>query len=306
MTDRAITNLPASIRQRLLNRARAENRTFSEILQYYASERFLYRLSQSVHADRFVLKGALMLRVWQSPECRPTMDIDVLGMTSNRETDTVAQFREIVSAEVEPDGLTFDPDSIRTAVIAEDADYHGIRVRMQCQLDSIVTPIQIDIGFSDLVFPEPQMGELPTSLDLPAPRVLCYSRESSIAEKLNAMVRLGELNSRMKDFYDIWLLARQFDFDGTTLCGAIAQTFGRRQTDLPEEILAFTESFARAKQSQWRAFCRRLRQETLPEDFLEVIGAVRGFLSPAISAVRAGRSFPEVSAAGVWSSSDRP
>jgi len=200
-------NIPASVRQRILNRAKSDRRPFNELLQYYAMERFLYRLSQSTHADRFILKGALMLRVWRSPELRPTMDIDMLGRTSNREADIIAQIRDILSMDVEADGLAFDADSIQAERITEDADYEGIRIH------SARINMQVDIGFGDVVYPKPEKAELPTMLDSPAPRLLCYSRESSIAEKFETMVKLGVLNSRMKDFYDIWLLSRQFDFD---------------------------------------------------------------------------------------------
>lgn len=224
----------------------------------------------------------------------------MLGRTSNQGDDIVAQFREILSVQVEPDGLVFDPDSISTQAIAEDADYQGIRVRMSCQLDSMRSTLQIDIGFSDVVFPEPEFTDLPTILELPAPRMLCYSRESSIAEKLNAMVKLGELNSRMKDFYDIWLLACQFDFDGVLLSGAITRTFHQRSTDLPQEIEAFTESFVDGKQIQWRAFRKRLRRETSPEDFTEVVAVIQVFLAPVISACSIGKSFSKTWTAGAW------
>ena len=306
MNERKLKNLPASIRQKILNKAKAENRSFNELLQYYASERFLYRLCQSEYTDRFVLKGAMMLKVWRSPECRATMDIDMLGRTSNREADIVAQFRDILSVDVEPDGMIFDPDSIITQSIAEDADYQGIRVRLRCRLDSARINLQIDIGFSDTVFPEPEITEIPTIIDLPAPRMLCYSRESSIAEKLHAMVKLDTLNSRMKDFYDIWMLARQFDFDGGLLSGAISQTFSQRRTDIPDAPVAFTAEFAQDKQVQWAAFHRRLGQDALPEDFAEVVMAIRGFLMPVISALRAGRSIDgRWTAAGPWVDSRR-
>lgn len=193
-------NIPASVRQRLLDRARSDHRPFNELLQYYAMERFLYRLSQSVHASRFILKGALMLRVWRSPEFRPTMDIDMLGITRNEEADIVAQIRNILAVAVEADGLAFDPYSIQAERITEDADYEGIRIRFLGTLDSARINMQIDIGFGDVVYPEPEESELPTMLNFPAARLLCYSRESSIAEKLEAMVKLGMLNSRMKDF----------------------------------------------------------------------------------------------------------
>ena len=189
-------NIPASVRQRILNRAKSDRRPFNELLQYYAMERFLYRLSQSAHADRFILKGALMLRVWHSPELRPTMDIDMLGRTSNKEADIIAQIRDILSMDVEADGLAFDADSIQAERITEDADYEGIRIRFRGTLDSARINMQVDIGFGDVVYPEPEESELPTMLDSPAPRLLCYSRESSIAEKFEAMVKLDALNSR--------------------------------------------------------------------------------------------------------------
>ena len=210
-------NVPASVRQRLLNRARSDRRPFNELLQYFAMERFLYRLSQSAHADRFVLKGALMLQVWRSPDIRPTMDIDLLGRTSNAEDDLMAQLRDILAVDVEPDGLAFDADSIRTERITEGANYEGIRIRFPGTLATARIHMQIDAGFGDVVYPAPEAADLPTMLDFPAPRLLCYSRESVIAEKLEATVKLGMLNSRMKDFYDIWLLSRQFDFNGPDL-----------------------------------------------------------------------------------------
>ena len=285
-------NLPASVRQRILNRAKSDRRPFNELLQYYAMERFLYRLSQSAHADRFILKGALMLRVWHSPELRPTMDIDMLGKTSNKEADIITQIRDILSMDVEADGLAFDADSIQAERITEDADYEGIRIRFRGALDSARINMQVDIGFGDVVYPEPEESELPTMLDSPAPRLLCYSRESSIAEKFEAMLKLGVLNSRMKDFYDIWLLSRQFDFDGATLAEAIRLTFERRGTALPTEIKAFTEPFIDAKQIQWTTFWKRLQQDHVPVSFREVTTAVDGFLSPVVAAISSGKPGP--------------
>jgi len=264
-------------------------------------ERFLYRLSQSAHVDRFILKGALMLMVWRSPELRPTMDIDMLGRTSNKEADIIAQIRDILVLDVEADGLAFDPDSIRVERITEDADYAGIRIRFLGALDAVRINMQIDIGFGDVVYPMPEESEFPTMLDLPAPRLLCYSRESSIAEKLEAMVKLGVLNSRMKDFYDIWLLSRQFDFDSSRLAEAIRLTFEQRNTTLPAEIEAFTESFMNAKQIQWTAFWKRLQQYHAPVSFNEVATAVSRFLSPIIVAISSGQSNPRTwTAPGPW------
>ena len=294
-------NIPASVRQRLLNRAKSDRRPFNELLQYYAMERVLYRLSQSAHADRFILKGALMLRVWRSPELRPTMDIDMLGKTSNEEADIVAQIRNILTVDVETDGLAFDPDSIQAEQITEDADYEGIRIRFLGALGSARINMQIDIGFGDVVYPEPEESDLPTMLNSPAPRLLCYSRESSIAEKLEAMVKLGMLNSRMKDFYDIWLLSRQFDFDGTELAKAIRLTFEQRGTTLPAEIEAFTEPFIETKQTQWAAFWKRLQQNHVPASFREITASVDRFLSPIVAALSSGKPSPtNWTAPGAW------
>jgi predicted nucleotidyltransferase component of viral defense system len=259
----SVKNLTASVRDRLFAQAKKSGRLFNELLQYYAMERFLYRLTKSKYAARFILKGALMLRVWQSPESRPTMDIDLLGITSNDEAEITGQIREILSIEVEPDGLHFDATSIRVERITEDAEYQGLRVRFRGILRTAKINMQLDIGFGDVVFPEPELSKYPTILDFPAPQLRCYSPESAIAEKLEAMVKLGELNSRMKDFYDIWMLARQFDFDSASLVEAIRKTFTRRQTDLPASIAALSKEFGEAKQAQWNAFRKRLEATIL-------------------------------------------
>ncbi len=208
-------NIAASVRQRLLNRARSDLRPFNELLQYYAMERFLYRLSKSKYANQFILKGALMLRVWEAPEHRPTMDIDMLGNVSNNQESIRLQIKKILAVDVHLDGLIFDAESVLSQRITEDADYQGVRVRFKGALGTARINVQIDIGFGDIFYPKAKKSELPTMLEYPAPKLLCYSRESAIAEKFEAMVKLGMLNSRIKDFYDIWMLSRQFDFDGS-------------------------------------------------------------------------------------------
>jgi len=298
---KAPRNMPASVRQRLLNRAKREHRPFYELLQYFANERFLFRLSKSSHADRFILKGALLLGVWRSPELRPTMDIDMLGRTSNDEAEIIAQIRDILTVEVETDGLAFDPDSIQAERITEGADYDGIRIRFLGALGSVRINMQIDIGFGDVVFPEPEKLDFPTILNFSAPRLLCYSRESSISEKLEAMVKLGMLNSRMKDFYDIWLLSRQFNFDGAKLAEAIRGTFERRGTALPAEIEIFTEPFIVAKQTQWAASRKRLQQNHVPSSFREIMASVSSFLSPIITALNLEKATPKIwTTPGPW------
>ncbi|TNF18403.1 MAG: nucleotidyl transferase AbiEii/AbiGii toxin family protein [Vibrionaceae bacterium] len=284
-------NIAASVRQKLLNRARSDKRPFAELLQYYAMERFLYRLSQSTHSKHFILKGALMLRVWESPEFRPTMDIDMLGKTSNDEANIVSQITEILNLAVEPDGLDFDVNSIQSERIKEDADYQGVRIRFRGTLDSARINMQIDIGFGDIVHPCPEECDLPTMLDFTAPRLLCYSRESAIAEKFEAMVKLGVLNSRMKDFYDIWLLSRQFNFNGSHLVQAILLTFKQRGTALSDDIVAFQAPFIEEKQIQWTAFRKRLGQEYVPSELVDIINQLAAFLRPVVETAQSGDAF---------------
>jgi len=293
VTERPLKNIAASIHQRLLNLAKETGRPFNELLQYYAMERFLYRLAHSKHGEKFVLKGALMLGVWKAPLSRPTMDIDLLGRLDNSVETLTAVARDACNEKVEPDGLAFDPETVTGERIAEDADYAGVRIQLRGMLGNARINIQVDVGFGDVVYPAPVSTEYPTLLDLPAPKLRTYSRESAMAEKFEAMVKLGLLNSRMKDFFDIWLLCRQYEFDGTTLSAAISKTFAHRKTAISAEPDAFTPVFADApaKQAQWRAFIRRTRLESPPADFAEVVKAVSGFLQPVADALAAGKGF---------------
>lgn len=304
MTRRQYKNVGASIRQRLLTKARQTGRPFSELLQYFAMERFLYRLSKSPYADNFILKGALMLTVWEAPFTRPTMDIDFLGRIENSVETLVKITREICRQEVEPDGIVFDVTEVDAERIAEDADYEGIRIRFRGSLDTARFVIQLDIGFGDIIVPSPEAMNYPTILDLPAPQLRGYSRESTIAEKFEAMVKLGTLNSRMKDFFDIWLMSRQFDFDGNILAEAITKTFSTRGTKIPAEPLALTDAFAEdaAKANQWRGFVRRNRLSEAPKDFPEVIVPIGAFLKPISECLAAGQVFKLIwKAPGPWS-----
>ena len=304
MTKRQYKNIGASIRQRLLTKARETNRPFSELLQYFAMERFLYRLSKSPYAEHFILKGALMLTVWEAPLTRPTMDIDFLGRIENSVETLVKVTREICQREVEPDGVVFDVTDIHAERIAEDADYEGIRIRFRGSLDTARFVIQLDIGFGDIIVPAPESMDYPTILDLPAPHLRGYSRESTIAEKFEAMVKLGILNSRMKDFFDIWLMSRQFDFDGTILVEAITKTFSTRGTKIPAEPLALTDAFAEdtTKATQWRGFVRRNRLSEAPKDLAEVIVSIGAFLKPILESLASGHVFKSIwKAPGPWS-----
>lgn len=293
MTRRKITNLPASIRQRLQHVAKESGRPFQEVLQYYAMERFLYRLSVSEHADKFVLKGALMLAAWGGAATRPTRDIDLLGFLSNQVDEIAAVMREVCEHEVEPDAVAFDAATVAGVVIKEDADYEGVRITFRGTLGNIRLPMQIDVGFGDIVFPEATLTKYPTILDHEPPRLRGYSRETTVAEKFEAMVKLGLLNSRMKDFYDTWALSQQFDFDGATLATAIESTFANRGTTLPPQPTAFSAAFASdpIKEVQWRAFRRKARLEHAPEDFAAVTERVAAFLLPLVAALTQRQSF---------------
>jgi predicted nucleotidyltransferase component of viral defense system len=229
VTARKTKDLAASVHQRLLNRARAVGRPFAELLQHYAMERFLYRLSKSPHAPSFVLKGALALTMWGIPRSRTTKDIDFLGQADNSVDSVVITVQGVCLERVEPDGMAFDASTVEGERIIEGADYEGVRVRFGGSLGSARVTMQLDIAFGDAVVPAPQLVAYPTILDFPPPRLKVYSRESTISEKLEAMVRLGLLNSRMKDFFDIWLLSARFSFDGATLSYAIQRTFEARR-----------------------------------------------------------------------------
>ena len=304
MTRRQIKNLAHSVHRRLQNKAKDTNRPFNELRQYFAMERFLYRLSESPHADKFVLKGALMFKAWEAPLSRPTMDIDLLGQTDNSVEAILAVTKDVCLQDVEPDGLAFDAASLQGERITEDADYEGVRVRFQASLGMERVPMQLDIGFGDVVVPSAVVTEYPTLLDLPAPRLNGYSRETAVAEKFEAMVKLGVLNSRLKDFFDIWLLSRQFDFDGSVLAMAITETFSTRGTEIPQHPVALTGALVEdpSKVAQWRGWIRKSKLENVPEDLGEVIGATAAFLGPIADALAAGRSFEGVwKAPGPWS-----
>ena len=303
MKDRKVKNIAASVRQRLLNAAKSSGRPFQEVLQYFAMERFLYRLAQTGHADKLVLKGALMLTVWRASTTRPTRDIDFLGRMQNSIEQVAGAVRDACRQSVEPDGLVFDAESIGGTNIKEDADYEGVRISFRGYLENVPIPMRVDVAFGDVLFPVPPMTDYPTILDHAAPRLQVYSRESAIAEKFEAMVKLGQLNSRMKDFYDIWVLSRQFEFDGPTLVEAIEKTFSHRGTTITPEPTAFSLAFASepSKVTQWQAFLRKSKLQDAPSDLSLVVQAIAAFLGPPAAALNERRHFPHIwNAPGPW------
>lgn len=303
MSKTKARDFAASVRQRLLNEARKTNRPFSELAQYFAMERFLYRLSKSSYADKFVLKGALMLPVWKAPLARPTMNIDVLGQIDNNIEVIVDVIRSICAQHVESDGITFDENSVEGELITEDADYEGVRIKFRGKLGTVRISMQVDVGFGDVVVPPATPVVYPTILDLPKPHLLGYSMESTIAEKFEAMVKLGMLNSRMKDFFDIWFLARQFNFSGHTLQKAVKATFSTRSTDIPSVPVAFMPDFSGdpIKDVQWKAFIRKNRLLNIPKGFQKIVEDVAAFLGPIVENLASNRPFKSSwKALGPW------
>lgn len=289
-----IINMAASVHARLLKRAKAEGRPFNELLQYYAMERFLHRLSRSAYAHRFVLKGALMLQFWGGPLSRATKDIDLLGRPISSVSDLAAIVRACIAVDVEDDGVRFDPASVIGERIRLAANYDGVRVRCGGSLGNARIALQIDVGFGDVVTPREQAIEYPSLLDLVPSRLLGYTPETAIAEKFQALVVLDMANTRMKDFLDIWALAQGREFSGAVLAQALHATFRRRRTALPTTTpVALTPPFhsAPAKQAQWRAYLRKGRVQGSVPALAIVATQIDTFLIPVVEALVAGAGF---------------
>lgn len=296
MSQKNVINIAASVRQKLLNKSKELAQPFNELLQYYGLERFLYRISASKYHDKFVLKGALLFTVWRQSAIRSTVDIDLLGKVSNNPDDIVKVFQEICNVKAQEDGLRFESASVIAEPITLDADYHGVRVQLCGYLGTAKIRVQVDIGFSDIITPNPETSYYPTILDLPAPRMNCYNKETAIAEKLQAMVKLDILNSRMKDIYDIWILSKRFEFDGMLLQSAIINTFKKRQTEVTPKVITFTEQYYRnpEKIAQWKGFLKRSKVSDIPADLEDVLESVRSFLLPVLSHIAENDKFKKI------------
>jgi predicted nucleotidyltransferase component of viral defense system len=262
MPDRP-RNIGASARQRLLNLAHARGQPMELLLTRYALERLLHRLSLSQHRERFVLKGAMLLATWFDEPHRATRDVDLLGFGDAAEDALLGTFREIMAVEVD-DGVIFDLKGLRIEAIREEVEYGGSRLRTTAALAGARIPITVDIGFGDAVEPGVEDIDLPVLLDMPSPHLRAYPPETVIAEKFHAMVVLGRANSRMKDYYDVWMLTGAFEIDPERLRRAIAATFARRNTTIPTEVPdGLSDAFADdpGKQRQWEAFARNLLKQ---------------------------------------------
>lgn len=274
-----------SIKSKLRNLSVQEGKPYEYVQTHYMIERLLYRLSRSRFSDDFILKGGLLLHALFENRARATRDIDFLARSINNEPELLkAAFREICQLEAD-DAVTFDASTIQTEEITEDADYSGIRIKLVGYLDRSRSTLQFDIGFGDAIVPKPMDMVYPSLLGMDETHLLVYSKESLIAEKFQAMVYLAQANSRMKDFYDIYMLATAFGFDGAILREAIYQTLTRRGTPLSEEPIIFTENFASypGKAAQWQGFSKRIHIESL--SLAEVLSMLRTFLLPVYVAI---------------------
>ena len=308
MSRRPVRNVAASVRQRLLNLAHGRGEPFQLVLTRYAGERLLFRISQSQYADQFVLKGAMLFSL-SGDAYRPTRDLDLMYVGESDIPHLEDLFRDICKANVEEDGLRFIESSVRGEGIRENQPYGGARITLRVRLGQANVQAQVDIGFGDAVTPAPKWMSFPSILEFAGPRLKVYPRETIVAEKFHAMVTLGIANSRMKDFYDIWALAKRFSFKGGMLSKAIRRTFARRRTQVPDATpLALTAEFHEdtAKETQWAEF---LRRGELAGDGITLAGVaalIERFLMPPTLAISRDDEFEMVwRSGGPWRPSEK-
>jgi hypothetical protein len=293
MGKKIIKDIGESIRQRLLNISQKTKRPFSEVLTYYMIERFIYRLSKSSYKNRFILKGALMFIVWNLSDTRATRDIDLLGKTHNTIENLSQIIKEICRIECLEDAAKFISDSVECELIQEQNEYRGVRAYFNGELAKAKTRMQIDIGFGDIVFPEPSNVNYPTMLGMVSPAILGYTPETLIAEKIHAMVRHGLRNSRMKDYFDVWVLSNQFLFEGNSLAKAIQKTFAQRKMALTDAAINIFDElvFDNVKKTQWKSFISNNVLTIAPDSFGEIIERIKLFIQPIFEYSSKGNPF---------------
>ena len=297
-------NISASIRGKLERKARELGRPFAELLQYYGMERFLYRLSKSKYSKAFILKGALMFNAWEVPSRRTTIDIDFLAKTQNQVKKIEGVVKEICNITGSKDGLIFEAESVVGQRIREDADYYGVRIKFRGFLERSRVPMQLDISFDDVISPRPKKIRYPSILGVSYLSLLGYPYESVISEKFEAMIKLGALNSRMKDFYDVWLLIRQFDFKGAAIQTSLQKTFLNRKTKLPSTPIIFPSEIFDEESDRnilWKAFLQKNQIQEAPQSLNRVAKDIQDFLLPPIQLLSVGKNFQKTwKASGPW------
>lgn len=287
-------NVAASVLARLRNSSRSSDGPFQQVLQLYAIERFLYRISKSSHAQSVILKGALLLKTIGIPGARPTVDIDMLRKGKADQASLVTLIKDCATLDVAADGLAFIADSVVAEEIVKDSEYGGTRILLDARMDNVRLRVQVDFGVGDVMVPGPRMIEYPVFLGSDTIQLLAYPVESAIAEKLQAMVALGNANSRMKDFYDVWICSNHLDFDANVLLKAIDATFKNRETPVPAgEFEALTAAFVEGHRVQWNAFVRKLREDELTDAFDKVVSELRTFAMPVLGALARGEKLTQ-------------
>lgn len=286
-------NIAVSVRARLTGRARARRENAQLLMTRYVIERLLYRLSLSPHRDRFVLKGAMLFSLWAEAPYRATGDLDLLALGENAPDRLAAVFQEILTVRVEDDdGVVFRPETLRAAAARAEDEYAGVRLDFIAELAGARLPMHVDIGFGDAITPGALEIEYPSMLEQPAAHLRAYPPETVVAEKFQAMVELDMLNTRLKDFYDLWAIAGTFDFAGEILARAIESTFARRRTPLPHDMpAALTPAFADEKQGQWAAFLRRTEIALAPEPLAAIQARIADLVMPPVLALGQGERF---------------
>jgi len=285
--NKTIANIQVSVHDRLLNISRETNAPYNEILQYYGIERFLYRLSKTKYINLFILKGGLTFYCLSIPSRRPTKDIDFRGFVSNDPEKLLQIIKEICQTDVANDGVEFDANSISVQETQIDADYTGMRIKLTAYLGKSIIPMQIDIGFSDVITPEIVELNYPVLLStFSVPKVMAYPFETIVSEKFHAIIKIGELNTRAKDFYDIWLLSEVMNFDSLILEDAINKTFTKRKTKIPQERpYVLSREYGALSQKMWANFLKKSFDKKLTEssDFVFIVERIWSFLQFPVS-----------------------
>jgi Nucleotidyl transferase AbiEii toxin, Type IV TA system len=285
--SKVLKNPATSVRARLLHYARQHGDEYQRVLTRYAIERFLFRLSQTKEAERYVLKGAMLFVTWPEHVFRPTGDLDLLGYGDANPAAITGLFTRICQVEAPADGIVFDPVTLKVEPVREADKYQGVRLSLKGELEKAVIHVQVDIGFGDHVYPPPTRQTFPSLLpDLPAANILMYPPETVVAEKFEAMIRFGEANGRIRDFHDMWVTTRTFSFDLPRLLEAVGGTLRRRETAIPTEMpVGLTEAFARIAEERglWSGFLRRNPPTVKPPPFAELQAELRRFFGPVIA-----------------------
>ena len=285
--NHVVTNMAHSARERLKNMARAGGRDADYLFQRYAFERFFYRIGESRHADRFILKGASLFTLWMGPMFRVTQDTDLESSLTPDHGRMAAVFREIAETPIPiDDGVVFDLSSLSVEDIKKQDAYKGLRVKFHARMGQARLPLQFDIGFGDSVYPRAEVAEYPVLLGGPPPRIKVYPQYTVVAEKFAAAVELGMANSRLKDYFDLWALSGNFAFDFGILKTAVTRTFARNGLDVPADWpIGLRDEFAgdSMKSSQWNAFLRKTQPQVRPDSLAAAVERIRAFLAPILS-----------------------